>query len=172
MRFTTKNGVILNPRFLREIRLDERNQSATAIGDDGREHDLELYELELVLGYEGWKRAFDPVIPGSGILLAVLDPSSWGEAEPTMEDLGFVESTIVGWRIPSEGGALPITALSDSQGNITLLAIKEIDRWAVLGEDGVWARRFRDVPNLNITLSHAQEVAGEGGRNPDSPLAH
>jgi hypothetical protein len=136
VRITTKDGTIVNSRFLREIQLDDRHSSATAIGENGCRYDLDY-------DYQIWETVFDPVIPGSGILLVAYERPTC-ESEPTIEDLFFAEYTIIGWRIPGYGNPVPLTAMSGSAWNVGLRAIKEVDGWALLGDDGLSIGRLRD----------------------------
>lgn len=65
MRLTTKDGTILNPRFVREIRFNSED-APIAVGENGCLHELDQFSR-----YEELNSVFDPRL----------------SSDPTIEDL-------------------------------------------------------------------------------------
>jgi len=127
MRLVTKQGVVLNPRYVRALRAQwnkalERHE-VTVLDDHG-----DWLDLDGDPGDGEYDEVFEPVIASTGVLYAAFGPAR-GDAEPTDQDLWIEQHAIIGWRLSSVARCepTPITATGSDLEGALLTAVQRPD---------------------------------------------
>jgi hypothetical protein len=155
MRLVTKQGLELNPRYVRALRVRwnkaDQCHAVAALDDAG-----EWLDLDSDADAGECEELFEPVIAGTGVLCVAIGDED-GEGEAIGEDIAIEQHAIIGWRLSPFAGRekpTPITATITETGWGLASALLA----AVLRPDGELDGGDASYPNLAAFREAAVEA--------------